>query len=346
MPDGASLVAYTAGRAVLRRPAAWPVFLWLVALASLLPFAAVPFSQHVVGDQAASADLILVLAFLGNNFHVATTGWFYTDEAIRPHFVEHKRRYLIVPALLIAGTALVFQLATPILRSAILAGFFAWQLWHFQKQNIGLLSFVAAGSGRVPVSPWERRTLMLASLPGILGFFSLMPVGLSQFSVQLAWLHHVGGILYMPVAIAAIVAVTKVPALRTNRLRLAAFAFGTLFFVPTFLFRDQLSAISSYAIAHGLQYIVFMGYVAAGRRPMLPSLVMLLGLGTLGAVLLNGAVVAPDIKDFPYGFAVYGAFLGVVMSHFVLDAGIWRLREPFQRTYMRGRFAFVFDRRS
>jgi hypothetical protein len=32
------------------------------------------------------------------------------------------------------------------------------------------------------------------------------------------------------------------------------------------------------------------------------------------------------------------------MTHFVLDAGLWRLREPFQRRYMRDRFSFVFDR--
>jgi hypothetical protein len=236
--------------------------------------------------------------------------------------------------------------APPLMRSTILAAFFAWQLWHFQKQNVGLLSFVAAGSGRVPVSPWERRALMLASLPGIMGFFSLMPLGLSRFSLQLAWLHDVAAFVYLPVAIAAGIALFKVPALRSNWLRFMAFVFGILFFAPTFLFHDQVSAISSYAIAHGLQYIVFMGYVAAGRRPVLPSLLMLAGLGALGAMLLNGAVVAPDIKDLPFGFALYGAFLGVVMSHFVLDAGIWRLREPFQRAYMQARFAFVFDRRS
>jgi len=32
------------------------------------------------------------------------------------------------------------------------------------------------------------------------------------------------------------------------------------------------------------------------------------------------------------------------MAHFVLDAGLWRLRQPFQRRYMRERFHFVFDR--
>ena len=37
-----------------------------------------------------------------------------------------------------------------------------------------------------------------------------------------------------------------------------------------------------------------------------------------------------------------GLVVGVVMSHFIVDAGIWRLREPFQRGYMRRKFDFVF----
>lgn len=87
-----------------------------------------------------------------------------------------------------------------------------------------------------------------------------------------------------------------------------------------------------------------MGVVSTGRpRPAL-SLALLLFIATLGAVALNAARDASDLPDVPYGVAFYGAFLGAVMAHFVLDADIWRLREPFQRAYMRARFHFVFDR--
>jgi hypothetical protein len=46
----------------------------------------------------------------------------------------------------------------------------------------------------------------------------------------------------------------------------------------------------------------------------------------------------------PWRYGLFRAFIGVTMSHFVPDAGIWRLREPFQRRYMRKRFFFIFDR--
>jgi hypothetical protein len=34
---------------------------------------------------------------------------------------------------------------------------------------------------------------------------------------------------------------------------------------------------------------------------------------------------------------VYGGYLGVVMAHFVVDAGIWRLRDPFPRAFLSSR---------
>ena len=37
-------------------------------------------------------------------------------------------------------------------------------------------------------------------------------------------------------------------------------------------------------------------------------------------------------------------YTGVVMWHFLVDARLWRLRDPAVREIVRARFAFVFDR--
>ena len=87
-----------------------------------------------------------------------------------------------------------------------------------------------------------------------------------------------------------------------------------------------------------------MGVVSGNRHKPIASLLLLVGIATVGAFVLNDALQAPDLSTSPYAFAIYGAFIGTVMAHFVIDAGIWRLREPFQRGYMRKRFFFVFDR--
>jgi hypothetical protein len=184
----------------------------------------------------------------------------------------------------------------------------------------------------------------LSAIAGILGFFKLYSVGLPGLSVAFSWAHDVGAGLYLLSPLAFVVALHKTPKLRANGPRLACLALGMLFFLPTFLFSDWISATLSYAVAHGLQYLVFMGFVAVGRPNPIASLVMLVGLAILGGLALNAAVLASDWPDFGYGHAAFGAFLGAVMAHFVLDAGLWRLREPFQRQYMRQRFHFIFNR--
>ena len=323
-------------------PLAWPLFLIAAAAATLLPLAIVPWADRLAPDSESALRLLVTLNFLGANFHVATTGWFYADPQMRGHFRAQPRRYLIVPALLIVASALAFEFVPAPLRGWLLLGFLSWQLWHYQKQNVGLLSFVAAGTASGPLSLWERRTLMLSAVAGILGFFSLNPIGLPSWAAEFAWAHRLGGAVYLLSPIAVAITIVKVPALRANPLRLAFLLMGAAFFLPTYLFDTATSATLGYAIAHGLQYLVFMAVVAGKRRP-LASLALMAAIGGAGAVLLNAGIMAPD-AGLPGGNALYGAFIGTVMAHFVLDAGIWRLREPFQRGYMRERFAFVFNR--
>jgi hypothetical protein len=327
-----------------RHATAWHVFVALIAVVTLLPMLTVPFARHVMTDTETALGIIVALNFVGANFHVAASGWFFTDPGMRAHLRAHPMRYLVVPALLIVACVLAFQFGDKPLRGWLLAVFFSWQLWHYQKQNVGVLSFMAAGTGSGPLSAWERRTLAAAAVAGILGFFSLNKVGLSDWAPQFAQAHQLGLAVYALVPVLLGVAVLRTPALRQSGLRLAFLVLGASFFLPTYLFDDPMSATLGYAIAHGLQYVVFMGVVSVGKRAPSASLVMLASLATVGAMALNAAIQAPDLLGSSYGFAVYGAFVGIVMSHFVLDAGIWRLREPFQRGYMRERFFFVFNR--
>jgi hypothetical protein len=39
----------------------------------------------------------------------------------------------------------------------------------------------------------------------------------------------------------------------------------------------------------------------------------------------------------PVGRLLFGAYLGAVMAHFVVDAGLWRLRDPFPRAFLASR---------
>jgi hypothetical protein len=41
------------------------------------------------------------------------------------------------------------------------------------------------------------------------------------------------------------------------------------------------------------------------------------------------------------GAVLYGMYLGVVMAHFVTDAGLWRLRDPFPRRFLASRVPYL-----
>ncbi len=336
---GGSLGSGTSARA-----SAWKLFVCLIAIATLLPMVAVPGVQYAIPGTGAALATIALLNFFGANFHVAATGWFYADPAMRPHFKARPLRFFVVPALLIVGAAATFELVSPSRHGYLLAPFFAWQLWHYQKQNIGVLSFIAAGSDRTPLSVWERRCLMLGAVAGIMGFFKLTAFGRSTFGPEFAELHQLGALLYLLAPIAVGIAIVKNPGLRTNPLRLAFLLLGTAFFAPTFIFGDQLAAVVGYALAHGLQYLVFMGVVSTAKPKPVMWFAALLFVALVGAVILNAAAGAIDLESLPFRFAIYGVWVGVTMAHFVIDADIWRLREPFQRKYMREKFHFVFNR--
>lgn len=326
--------------ALRRHAAIWQLFLALLGAVTVLPFVFVPVVAHAVPDGSPTLYVYGFLIFISTNFHVASTGWFLTDREMRAHLTAHPVRYAIAPAAVIAACIAGFQLIGPPASDGIVLVFVGWLLWHYQKQNLGLLSFVAAGTGGGPLSTWERRALALTAMAGIAGVFSAAQVAPAYLTKAAAVLHAIGAAIYLLVPAVAAIAIFKTANLRTNRLRLFFFLTGTAFYLPVFVFSDPVSAITGSAMAHGLQYLVFMGIVSGSRQRSLLPVAAMLAIATAGAFFLNHAAEAPGAL----ALALKGLFVGGVMTHFIVDAGIWRLREPFQRGYMRRKFYFVFER--
>ncbi|MFD0330483.1 hypothetical protein ACFQZC_25510 [Streptacidiphilus monticola] len=86
-----------------------------------------------------------------------------------------------------------------------------------------------------------------------------------------------------------------------------------------------------------------LGLVAGGdgggRMPRLISLTLLVNIALLLGIVLN---LASHLHGGgPTSRTLYGAYLGAVMAHFVLDAGLWRLRDEFPRTFLRDRLPYL-----
>jgi hypothetical protein len=102
--------------------------------------------------------------------------------------------------------------------------------------------------------------------------------------------------------------------------------------LPVFLFESPYAAVGGMTIAHGLQYLLLVGLVAAGSsqgpRRLLPVAVFC-NVALIGGAALNAASHL-HAGDAPARL-LFGASLGIAMAHFVIDAGIWRLRDPVPR---------------
>jgi hypothetical protein len=73
-------------------------------------------------------------------------------------------------------------------------------------------------------------------------------------------------------------------------------------------------------------------------------------LATLGNVALIGGALLSTASHLhnssPAGRLVFGAYLGVVMAHFVIDAGLWRMRDPLARKFITEHLPYLVPARS
>ena len=88
------------------------------------------------------------LLFTGSSVHVASTGWLVTVPAVRAYGRKHPVRCLWVPCGLVVIAAAAAAAIRPAWFQWLLLAYFGWQLFHYQKQNIGMAA-LAASAGRV-----------------------------------------------------------------------------------------------------------------------------------------------------------------------------------------------------
>jgi hypothetical protein len=296
-------------------------------------------------DRAEAPSLALTgLLFLAAPVHVASTGWLFSIREVRAHARSRPERYLLAPAcVVLAAVALAIALPDRWL-DIVLLGFFAWQFFHFQKQNLGLVALAAGGVGTARLSRNERRALLATGWAGIVGLVA--QPGLLQ--LQVGWeLEPVFLLAALALSLSALAGIV-LAAIRRRHACPASFAclylLALLFPLPIFLFTSPYAAVGGLTIAHGFQYLLLVGTVTTGRvtsgtehqaetrrrLTLLTSAALLCGVALTGASHLH-------YSTYPALRLVFGVYVGVVMAHFIVDAAIWRMRDPFPRALLAGR---------
>ena len=241
---------------------------------------------------------------------------------------KNARIYFWIPILLVIGAVTIYAFLPTGIVLNLLLPYFIWQTWHYQKQNLGVLSFVAKLTDSGRVTRIERLLLNTGVIAGILGFFKINFLGQHLvFQESFDALYRLGFLLMFGLAALFCYALVAEPQILKSPVRLGFLALTSFFYLPTFVFSNPTAAISSYALAHGLQYLVFMGFVSKQDS----------GRGLLQMVALS-AIVGSILYACTSVSVLAGIVTGSALAHFVVDGHIWRMSQPFQREYLSGAF--------
>jgi hypothetical protein len=260
----------------------------------------------------------------------------------------HRWRYAWVPLVLVLAAAAAAAALPPRTMAWLLLPYFAWQFFHFQKQNLGLAALAATSCGAPPLARGERRAIIAAGCAGIAGLLAHPALLQVAVSPRLGAVFPVAGIGLGVVAAAGLALFLRRPRAARPAGLAVTYLMALAFFLPVFTFASPYAAVGGLTIAHGAQYLVLMGLVAGGDGAAPASgtgmaralrLIALVNIVLLGGAALE---VASHLHDGGWPLrALYGMYLGIVMAHFVIDAGLWRLRDPFPRRFLASRIPYL-----
>jgi hypothetical protein len=297
------------------------------------------FALAIALAPPASAPPVRALAwllFVGSSVHVASTGWLYTLPEVRGYARQHSAKLVVLPAALILATAVLAAVLAPATMAWFLLPYYAWQFFHFQKQNLGMAALAASSRRAAPLRPTERRALMTAGCAGIAGLIAHPGLLQLRLNPGLGLIYPIAAAVFVGAVAVGVITVARRPV--GGAALQAVYLSSLCFFGPVFVFGSPYAAVGGMTIAHGLQYLLLIGLVAAGngqlpgraiRLAVVCNIALIGGLALSAASHLHGAAFA--------GRLAFGAYLGVVMAHFVIDASLWRLRDPFPRAFVASR---------
>jgi hypothetical protein len=334
-------------------------FLFALLLSTWIPMLFFISVAHLATTNSGIYGMKSLFLFLGTA-HVPATFFFYTDRNFSHIISQHKARYIYVPLALTIGGGLIVALSNIQTQAYLFLIFWAWQAFHYGRQNLGIYSFSSIAQGTGAPDKLEKLAIDLTTACGILGTFRILGMDVSPEYLRgpIELLYEVGKFGYFAIIVFSLYVFAR-NFRRTTWLKAVFFWTLILFFLPIYLSNDINVTFLSYAIAHGLQYIIFMGVVSLGAEQgeraravryrnalKMMLLMILLGLLFYHADPLRRYEFVKNSRLLLMSFDfLFGAVLGATMAHFVIDAGAWRLSKLPQREYMTKRFGFIFAAR-
>lgn len=350
------LVAERPAPEAIRKEIGKQFFLISLLIATWLPIA-IFLSVPQTGAPFSLATLKLIILYVGTA-HAPATIYFYMDRGFSEVIRNHKARYVYLPIAVTILSGLIFAFSSTAVQAYVLLIYWAWQAFHYGRQNIGVYAFASiAQTGKSPRKA-EKLAIDLGTVCGIFGTFKVlgMAVAPGYLHQTFNYLYLAGTIGFIGVFIFSIFVYVKYFS-DTTFVKTLFFFTSVFFFFPVFISTDLNVAFLSYAMAHGLQYLIFMttislnsGDVDSSKKFRYSNVLKLAALVIIIAFAFSGvgwfknseatrnSLLFMRCADF-----LIGAILGTTMAHFLIDASAWKLSMALQRTYITRRFNFLFN---
>jgi hypothetical protein len=266
-------------------------------------------------------SVVPLMALLGDS-HAFATAYLYTQPGSFQGVPNRLALLVIVPAALIIFSIYAMTLMPSSALLWVMVVYVHYALFHFARQNIGLLSFVTLTSKRRSLQPVERGILNGVALCGMFGALKLyapnlllnpvrLPLDLSPITGAIPVLYDIGFGLYAVVLVCAVYRFLRCRA-DYDLYSAVIFWLCVLWYLPIYAtLRYPLLSVAAFTMAHGLQYLIFLAlhaYRQSHRR-----VVRAHGAGVPSA---HAPVIALVIAAVP--FILFGATIltgGILLRH-------------------------------
>ena len=268
--------------------------------ASLLVATLLPFLTVALPRSSTALAVWAGISVLGGT-HVMATTYLYTTPHAFAGIPGWKWSCVVAPIILMASVFLALMAFPAWALGAFMLVYVHFGIWHFGRQNLGVMTFsTRIGKGR-PMSKFERMSIMIGVVAGMCAAYTAFAPALmlnpGWFPVDTAWAApFFTRLWYVGAAIFVALVPTALTYAIVNRAQFDVGSFllyltSVLFFAPLFLASDPMIAVASWAVAHGLQYLVFLAFHAGGLtrptlRGILPPVALIAAAGA-GYLLWN-----------------------------------------------------------
>lgn len=333
-------------------------FLLFMALATIGPVLLAVMHIAMPGDVGRMGGSTLRMLELLAAPHVFTTLYLLVDVRELVGVPRPLLTLLLIPIALMAITAAVL-IASPLwMVIAFMLFYTFFGMWHFGRQNFGVVAFATRISHRRPMDRFERHALNAGNIAGLLAGYHIFapvmftlkpqtwPLDLSGIDPFFSLLRYGGLAIYavlIPCTIFYLVANWR----KHEPMALAVFLGCVFFFLPTYLSADPLLVLVAWAVAHGLQYVLILGFHAAGRATGRPQRFSIWPLFLFTAVVIGGVLlwrfsgqVQLDGEDIEVRVAV-SVVVALTLAHYWVERYLWKFSSSERRAWLEQSFHFL-----